>query len=624
MATDNQNVSYLNKTFSDFKSNLINYSKTYFPNSYNDFSDANPGAIFIDLAAYLGDVSSFYLDTQVQENFLIYAKEKENLFALSYTLGYRPKVSYASSTLLDIYQLIPTQTVNNVVEPNYNYAISVPENTVVTSRSTGTKFITIDKVDFSDTSDTSMSINYIDNNFFLLKKSVKVISAEIKTQTIPFTSPQKFTNVTISDTNILQILNVTDAEGNRWYEVPYLAQSTIFDRVSNPSYSSDGVPYLVQLKRVPRRFVSRFLSDNNLQLEFGAGISNSSDQTILPTPDNIQLGLVPGISNLYTNFNKATPFFTQEYGLAPSSTLTVKYLVGGGIKSNIPSLDLAQIDKSSISFPSGIAVNPSNPSSNPPLIQQILNSIVCSNPSPAAGGRSGDEIEEIRNNALYSYQSQLRAVTREDYMIRALSLPTDYGSIAKVYVTQDVVSEMMATPTVAYTEERNPLSLDMYILAYDTNKKITPASLTLKQNLVTYINQYRMVTDAVNIKDAFYINIGVNFDVVVQSGYNNNDVITSCIMALKEHFNIDKWNINQPIILSDITYALLKTKGVQTVTKVEITNKYDPTGVNYSFYAYDIHGATKQGNIYPSMDPSIFEVRYPDTDIQGRVVPFII
>jgi hypothetical protein len=617
MATTDNNVSYLNKTFSDFKTNLINYTKTYFPNSYNDFSDSNPGAIFIELAAYVGDVSSFYLDTQIQENFLIYAKEKENLFSLSYMLGYRPKVSYASSTLLDIYQIIPSQTINNLVQPNYDYAISLPENTVVTSRSSGTKFLTIDKVDFSDTSNTT--ITFVDINYYLLKKSVKVISAEIKTQTFSFSTPQKFSNITISDTNILQILDITDNEGNKWYEVPYLAQSTLFDRVQNPSYQSDGVPYLTQLKRVPRRFVSRFLSNNSLQIEFGAGVSNKSDQTILPTPDNIQLGLVPGISDLYNDFNKATPFFTQEYGLAPSSNLTVRYLVGGGITSNVPSLDLSQIDKTNINFPSGIPLTPPTPT-----VTTVLNSVVCSNPSPTAGGRNGDQVEEIRNNALYAYQSQLRAVTREDYMIRALSLPTDYGSIAKVYVTQDAAKEMISTPTVATMEDRNPLSLDMYILAYDSDKKLIPAATTLKQNLATYINQFRMVTDAINIKDAFYINIGINFDVVVQSGYNNNDVITNCILSLKNFFNIDKWNVNQPIILSDITSTLLKTNGVQSVTKVEIINKQDSTGVTYSPYAYDITGATRQGNIYPSMDPSIFEVRYPDTDIQGRVVPFII
>jgi hypothetical protein len=224
-------ISYLNKTFSDFKSTLINYAKTYFPNSYNDFSDANPGALFIELASYIGDVTSFYTDTQIQENFLLYAKERENLFALSYMLGYRPKVSYASSTVIDIYQLIPsiTDIITGKSIPDYNYALVVPSNTVVTSASTGTKFLTIDKVDFTNTNNTD--VTYVDANYFLLKKSVKVISAEIKSTTLNFSTPQKFQIANITDSNILQILDATDANGNVWYEVPYLAQSTILNLV---------------------------------------------------------------------------------------------------------------------------------------------------------------------------------------------------------------------------------------------------------------------------------------------------------------------------------------------------------------------------------------------------------
>lgn len=606
------NVSYLNKTFSEFKSNLINYAKTYFPNVYNNFSDANPGGLFIDMASYVGDVTSFYLDTQTQENFLLYAKERENLFALSYMLGYRPKVSYAASTTVDIFQLIPSSGSGGNLAPDYNYALVVPANTSITSNTNSTQFITTEDVDFSDTN--NIEVSFVDNDYFLLKKQVKTISATIVSTTLPFSTPQKFSVATITDTNILQILDATDTQGNKWYEVPYLAQSYIFDKVTNPNYNSDSVPYLLQLKRVPRRFVSRFLSDNTLQLEFGAGLSsNISDNTILPNPDNIQLGLVPGISNLYNNFNKASVFYTQEYGLAPTNNITVRYLVGGGVEANVPANSLTIINQTTSYFKGTV--------SNPGLETFIKQSLASTNPIVASGGRGGDQIEEIRNNALYAYQSQLRAVTREDYIVRALSLPSEYGSIAKAYVTQDAAREELPTSTVATTEGRNPLSLDMYILGYDTNKKLTTTATTLKQNLASYLNEFRMVTDAINIKDAFYINIGVNFDIVVQSGFNNNDVITNCILALKEHFNIEKWNINQPIVLADITALLLRQNGVQTVTKVEIINKQ---GGNYSQYAYDILGATRQGNIYPSIDPSIFEVRFPDVDIQGRVVPFII
>ncbi len=606
----NNQIKYLNKDFVEFRKNLINYSKTYFPNVYNDFSDANPGALFIDLSSYIGDVANFYIDNQIQENFLLYAKEKENLFALSYMFGYRPKISYASNVVVDIFQLIPSTTSGSVSIPNYTYALIVPENTSITSTSTGTNFITTDIVDFTDINDTEIS--FVDSNYFLLKKSVKAISAEIKSTTLSFSSPTKYQIATITDDNILQILDATDATNKRWYEVPYLAQQSILSTTDNPTSGSDGVPYLLSYDKVPRRFVSRFLSNDTLQLEFGAGINISgSDNIILPTPDNIQLGLVPGISTLLNNYNKASIFFTEEYGLAPSDNITVRYLVGGGITSNVPSNDLTTINNSTTYFPSGITGG---------LADQILASLVSNNPNPSSGGKGADEIEEIRNNALYAYQSQLRAVTKEDYMVRALSLPSQYGSVAKVYVTQDIAQEQFPTKTVATTNERNPLSLDMYVLSYNDDKNLTNSSTTLKENLATYINTFRMATDSINIKDAYYINIGINFDIKVKRGNNNSEIIAKCINTLKEFFNIDKWNINQPIILSDIDALLLAVDGVQSVNKVEIINKSDDSGLTYSLYSYDVLGATRQGNIYPSLDPSIFEVRYPNIDIQGRVV----
>jgi hypothetical protein len=605
MANEDKNISYLNKDFGAFKTALQQYAKTYFPTTYNDFSEATPGNMFIEMASYVGDVMSFYLDTQVQENFLLYAKEKENLYAQAYVMGYRPKASYASNTTVDVYQLVPSVTNGGITTPDYaTYGVIVPANTTVTSTSTGTKFITTQQVDFTDTGSTE--ITFVDSNYYLFKKSVPAISAEIKSTTINVGSNQKFANANITDTNILQILNVTGSGGYQWYEVPYLAQSSVFKQIANPSYSTDQVPYLLQLQNTPRRFVSRILSDNTLQMEFGAGLSsNKTDTQIIPTANNIQTGSVPGISLLTNNYNKAGTFFTQEYGLVPSGDLTVKYLVGGGITSNVPANDLTTIDTTGVTFPGGGGA----------LNNTVLQSIVSSNSDPSSGGRNGDTADEIRQNALYSYSTQLRAVTKDDYIVRAMSMPAEYGTVSKAYISQDL--NQNTQQTVATYPTNNPLALDLYILSYNSSKQLTTGSAVLKQNLATYLNQYRMVTDAINIKDAYYINIGLNFDITVVSGYANKDVITNCITVLKDHFNIDKWQINQPITLSDIQSKLLQVKGVQSVVKLEVTNKQ---GGSYSQYGYDIAGATKKGNIFPSLDPAVFEVRFPNTDIQGRVV----
>ena len=613
MANEDKNISYLNKTFSDFKGTLQQYAKTYFPTTYNDFTESTPGNLFIEMASYVGDVTSFYLDTQTQENFLLYAKEKENLYALSYVMGYRPKASYASTTAIDVYQLVPTiiDLLPGTVYPDItNYGLIIPANTVITSNSTGTKFLTTKTIDFTNTS--SAEITYVDP-YFLVKKTVPVISAEIKSTIVNFTGNQKFATANITDTNILQVLNVTGSDGNIFYEVPYLAQSTIFTKIANPSYPTDPTPYLLQLQKVPRRFVSRILSDNTLQLEFGAGLSqDKSDSQIIPTPDTIQLGLVPGISLLTNNYNEAAVMFTQEYGLVPSGSLNINYLVGGGITSNVPTNDLTIIDISGIYFKNGTPPVPG-------VVTVVQNSVVSNNPFPSTGGRNGDTVDEIRQNALYAYSTQLRAVTKDDYIVRALSMPPSYGTVSKAYITQEF-TRTVSQQTVAHTQPGNPLSLDLYVLSFNSNKQLSQASNILKQNLVTYINEYRMVTDAINIRDAFYINIGLNFDIAILSGFSNKEVLTNCISTLQDYFNIDKWQINQPIILSDIMSKLLQLRGVQSVVKLEIVNKQDPTGVTYSQYGYDIAGATRNGNVYPSMDPAIFEIRYPNTDIQGRVV----
>jgi hypothetical protein len=152
MTNGDKNISYLNKDFTSFKAALQQYAKTYFPTTYNDFTEATPGNLFIEMASYIGDVTSFYLDTQVQENFLLYAKEKENLYAMSYVMGYRPKASYASNTIVDIFQLIPVTSSNGTTSPDFNtYGLIIPANTYLTSISTGIRFLTTEQVDFTET-----------------------------------------------------------------------------------------------------------------------------------------------------------------------------------------------------------------------------------------------------------------------------------------------------------------------------------------------------------------------------------------------------------------------------------------------------------------------------------------
>jgi hypothetical protein len=221
-------------------------------------------------------------------------------------------------------------------------------------------------------------------------------------------------------------------------------------------------------------------------------------------------------------------------------------------------------------------------------------------------------VNELRFNTISQFPTQLRAVTKDDYLIRALSLPSKYGVISKAYVTQDLQSS---------SKMADPLSLSLYLLSYNINNQLTPASPALKENLRTYLSQYRMLSDEVLIKDAFIINIGIDFDIVVRPNYVNRTVLANCIDALKSYFDITKWQVNQPIILGEVYSLLDSIDGVQLVQTVRINNLVGE-GAGYSQYSYDINGATLKNVVYPSLDPSIFEIKYPDTDIQGRVVTY--
>jgi hypothetical protein len=618
MADLKRDIRYINRNFNDFRNALIEYTKIYFPNTYNDFTETSTGMLFMEMSAYVGDVLSFYLDNQIQETFIQYARQTENLFNLSYLLGYVPKVTTAASVDIDFYQQLPAKLSGNTTVPDFDYCLKIPENTQISANNNSNiKFLIQDVVDFSTSSSmdpTEISVYQISGTqptFYLLKKTRKAISSTIVSTTFTFTSPVKFDTREINASNIIGILDVVDSNGNVWYEVPNLAQENVFDTIRNtnindPNYSSDTeVPYLLQLRQVQRRFATRFINGTTLQLQFGAGNPISTDEEIIPNPDNVGLGLPFEKNKMTTAFSPTNFVFTNTYGIAPSNiTLTVRYLTGGGVQSNVDSGILTNIDTNNVTF-----LKPNLSSS---LANTIFNSLAANNLLAADGGSDGDTIEELRQNALGNFQNQLRTVTQQDYLIRALSMPSNLGVISKAYAAPSKIGE--------FQPGELPTILDLYVLSYDINKNLRTASPTLKKNLQTYLSEYRMINDSIRIKDAFIINIGVIFDIIVLPNYNNNEVLTKCISSLENYFLIDKWQINEPIILKDLYILLDKVEGVQTVKNVSIEN-LTGSSLGYSDYAYDIPGATLNDVVYPSIDPMIFEVKNPNTDIKGRVVP---
>jgi hypothetical protein len=615
----NRNIKYVNRDFDNLRTSLINFSKTYFPNTFADFTEDSPGMLFMEMASYVGDVLSFYQDNQIQENFIQYARQTDNLYSLAYMLGYTPKVTSAATAEISIYQQIPALSNG---KPDYNYTVNINAGTALESIG-GVDFLIQDPVDFSFSSSfdpTEISVYQVignDPQYFLLKKTRTAVSAKINTTTFTVGAFEKYPTFTINDSNIIGILDIKDSDGNEYTEVPYLGQEMVLDRVRNindPVFGDQGRygfsgtnPYLLKLKKVSKRFVSRFLSKTQLQIQFGAGNASDVDEQIVPNSNNVGLGLPNTQNKLKTAFSPTNFLFTNTYGTAPSSTtLTVRYLTGGGVASNVPANTINKINTiSNIKFN-----NVGNPAA---LSNYIANSVTVLNETGASGGSDGDDDEELRNNSISAFSGQLRAVTNDDYLVRALSMPPEFGSVAKAGVEAQKLENLLPGET--------PSILDLYVLGYDTQKNLVNTTAATKSNLITYLSQFRNINDSIRIIDGYVINIGVEFDIVTLPNYNSNLVLQSCIAELQIYFSIDKWQFKQPIYLKDISIMLDQIEGVQTVNDIRISNKTNDDG-SYSVYAYDIDAATQNNVIYPSVDASVFEVKFPNIDIKGRVVNF--
>ena len=661
-SNNGRDIKYLSKDFASFRSNLIEYSKTYFPKTYSDFNEASPGMMFIEMASYLGDILSYYTDDSLKESLMLYAEDKQNVIALSNYLGYKPKVTSPAIVTIAVYQLAPSIGSGEDNRPDSDYYLRIREGMVVEAAKTNVHFRTTELVDFNDATDREITV-YTDSageaTQYLIKKYVKAISATLKTVTKTFSSPQQFSKINLADKNVIDVFDVRDANGGKWYQVPYLAQEMVY--VDYPvseqtdkdlAQFKDSVSNILKVLKTSKRYVTKINQDNTTTLVFGGG-NSTNDEVLIPSTKNVGLGLNSSIDKMSSTFDPANFLRTSSYGQAPSNTtLTISYLVGGGVSSNVSKGELTSIKR--IEFDDDVKTFSQNEST---LYNKMKASVAVDNETPATGGRGEETIDEIRENALANFGSQGRAVTRKDYQVRALALPPKYGGIAKAYCSPDgqldnnspgsllkdtdSIEELMGVVNMVKDqnlsdaeareevkrllkskkgspgEKNNPFAINLYILGYNSDKNLSILNRAVKENLKTYIGEYRMLTDGINIIDGYVINIGLDFEIRVYGGYNKREVLAKCISELKQYFNIDNWTFNMPINISAIEILLASIEGVQSVPKCEVTNKC--LG-KYSEHSYDIQAATKGKMVYPSVDPSVFEVKFPNKDLKGRVV----
>jgi hypothetical protein len=642
-----KDVSYLAKNFSEYRQNLIEFAKSYYPDTYNDFNEASPGMMFIEMAAYVGDVMSFYIDNQFKENLLLFAKERNNVVSISQALGYKPKLTATATVTADIYQMVPALGSSFNYEPDKKFFLRIlPSSKFSTNTLPTQNFRSVDVVDFSDSTDRTIRVLARDGSnaptMYVVSKKINLVSADVKTATFSFGSAQKFAKIELTDSNVISITNVQDSDGNLWYEVDYLGQDLIMEDRNLAIRGSDGLftsetlqsgslspAKLTVFRKKPRRFATRINSDMKLELLFGSGTGDTSDELVTLNSTQIANSKYNQvISN--SSLDPADFISTNTFGVAPANTtLTVTYLVGGGIQSNVASNTITQVDVVNI------ANDPTSyTSGEQSLYNQVVSSVAILNEEPARGGGNTETVEEIRQNALAFFNAQNRVVTDKDYLVRSYAMPAQFGSVSKVFVVRDEQINAIGredSGSLVQNNNQNPFdnrtyvvdpvapnAINLYVLGYDENKNLATLNTLVKKNLAKYLEQYRVLTDDVNILDAFVVNIAVEFHIVVYRNYNMNDVVARCIDAIKTFFNIDEWQINQPIIMNDLRLTIGSVEGVQTVSDVIITNKYRfKDGRDYFEYRYPIEEAIVDDIIYPSLDPCIFEIRHPETDIVG-------
>ncbi len=648
-APNSKDIRYLNRDFQQWRDALINFSKTYYPNTYKDFSAASPGMMFMEQAAYVGDVLSYYTDYAFKEGLMLSATERKNIISLSSYLGYKVKPSRAATGNLDLYQLCPSANDGNGnYYPDPNYMLLVNENSQF-SNNVGSYYILSQGVDFTISSSMSPRYDTVYSRntdgtpeFFLLKKSGRVSAGQVFTKQVVVSSPVPFYEIQLEENNVLEILDIFDSDNNEWYETDYMAQELVPIAVPNDSeyegslsLYKDSVPYILQFLKTSRRFITSVDQNNITTVQFGAGVNGVDNEIVTFDSNLINVGL-SNAAAVNVPLDPSNFLKNENYGIAPfNTTLTIRYLVGGGLQSNCQADEITTVVQAVFSNSSeGLLPEQVD------LLNTVENSLKISNPSPVVGGADSESDDEIKMNAMANFAAQNRAVTQDDYLVRVYGLPSQFGSIAKAQIISDTslnssvnkvlvgVIDQNNVTTLSNTNNyyrnvavdvSNPFAINVYLLTFDSNKKLIAPNQALVTNLITYLKQFRMLTDGVNIIDGYIINISVDFTIAVYKGFNKKETLLTCIQTVQNFFNIDNWNFSQPINLSQLNLEIAKVDGVQSVVDLTINNKTALDG-DYSSVEYDIQSATKNGVVYPSVDPSIFEVKFPDSDIKGSVL----
>ena len=599
---------YLARDFDGFRAQLVEYARIFFPDKIQDFSEASLGGLLIDLSAFVGDTMSFYMDHQFNELNYETATELVNIENHLRNAGVTIRGKSPASTNVDF-----TITVDGLTQST---GLVVPDTSQLPKVLTGTEFTgggatftTLQDIDFAKTDFIGQLLGTVEvatvnadgsPATFNITRSIPVAAGNLITENISISNTfVPFRTVTLANADVSSITGVFDSDGNDYFEVDDLSQDNVFKAVSTDK-PLDGSFASSNLEVIPAPY--RFTTETSLTtrlttLRFGSGDGKSVQDDVLSDPSELALPLVGTTTFKKFSIDPQNLLESNSLGVSPrGTTLTVTYLSGGGLNTNVGAGTITTVSSLQTIFPS---------SASAAAVTRIRSSATVTNPNPASGGDDALTVEELRAKIPSAVNSQSRIVTREDLLSRVYTLPAQFGRVFRAGVSPS---------------GENKLSSDLFIICKDSSGKLSPASDTLKLNLRSYLNEFRLVSESIEIKDAKIINFGVDFTIRVRPNANKIVTLTNVINNLQVLLRTQNFQIGEPIVESDIIFSILNTAGVQALPSLSFRNFFGTVNdVSYSGEVFDLNANLLNGLIVPPRD-SIFELKFPNTDIVGSVL----
>lgn len=589
-------VKYTSREFATIKSDLVEYAKRYYPESYRDFGEASFGALMMDTVSYVGDILSFYLDYQVNESFLDSAAEYNNVIRLARQQGYKNKGVPSTAGMVEFFIVVPANSIG--LGPDSDYLPILKRGSLCSSAGGGSYILSSD-VDFSHPKNQIVAARTNPTTgvptSYAVRAPGKVLSGKFTQETFSIGEYQRFRKLALSTPRMAEVISVFDSEGNEYYEVDHLSQDIIYRDVINRASDSSRVPSVIRPYSVPRRFVVETIGSISY-LQFGFGSDNEIDAASPVDPSNTVLEFHGKNYISDEGFDPSKLISSDKFGISPTNTsLTISYRVNTQNDVNAAAGTINSVNAPSWSFRNITSLSR-------PKVQSVEASIECSNPEPLVGDISNPSSEEIRQRSIDYFATQNRAVTKQDYESMAYMMPHKFGAIKRCKVLQDQGSF-----------RRN---LNLFVLSESTSGFLTQASMTLKNNLKTWLNKNKMINDTIDILDAYIINLAIEFEIIHDLDYNKYDVLSSCVSTLASKMG-DPLMIGEPLYITDVYNYLNDVIGVVDVTKVKIINK---TGGSYSDVSAKVEEMmSADGRYVQAPDNVAFEIKFPSVDIKGAV-----